>query len=101
MVNGAVANAAGGIGDFASAIGDGSTATANNNSGDIATVYGIDSTALAGGTSTALASNYDFAEIFGSSDIADAGSNAAIFADMLNANATGANYLVEILPSLF
>jgi hypothetical protein len=51
------------------------------------------------------AGTFDLASIFGNNDIAFAGSPgnfdlAAVFGDMLNATATGGNFLVDILPSL-
>jgi hypothetical protein len=82
------ANAVGNIGDFASVINTGSA---------------FDE-AIAGG-GVPFSSNFDIADIFGTGSTALAGSGgsfdlAAVFADMLDANAAGGNFLIDILPSL-
>ena len=70
-----------------------------------------DSTATAGGNSVDLG-NYDFATAFGNVDHVLSGAGlldsvgsfdlAAVFGDSISSSgATGANWLVEILPSLF
>lgn len=71
-----------GLSDLASAINTGSAFDQASANGffDTAEVFGTGSSALAG--------------FGGSSDL------AAVFADMLDANATGANFLIDILPSL-
>jgi hypothetical protein len=83
--------------------------------GDLASVVGGTSTADAGGEfGTDILGNYDVATVFDPfgtvGSYADAGANASdpgnydfagAFADDLNAVATGANYLFEVLPSLF
>jgi hypothetical protein len=65
--------------------------------------------AVAGGTSTNLLGDNDIATIIGTGSTAFAGSNlttagnfdlATVFGDMLNAMATGKDFLLDILPSL-
>lgn len=78
--------------------------------GDVATTIG-DGFTSAGGSSLSLLGNADFAENLGSLMSATAGSGdgvsgsfdiAAILAQGTgDANATGGNFLVDILPSLF
>jgi hypothetical protein len=97
--------------DIATALtGASGTATAQFGNADIATNIGDGST-LAGGSGATLLGNYDLAENLGSLMSATAGSSdtaagsfdiAAILAQGTgDANATGANFLVDILPSLF
>jgi hypothetical protein len=90
----AEANAVGGIGDLASVINTGSAfdeAVAGGTIGgpigyhDLATIIGTGSTAIAGSDLT-TAGNFD---------------DAVVFGDMLNAIATGKDFLIDILPSLF
>ena len=71
----------GGVDDVARAGGFSDTVLGSN---DIASVLGSDSTAIAGADATTA----------GDSDL------AAVFGDMLNALATGGNFLTDILPSL-
>jgi hypothetical protein len=78
----------GGIGDFASASGDGSTAAAGFGNSDLADVSGVDSTALAGGFNS-------ITETAGSSDIAEA------FGNDLTANASTGSNLFDFEPSVF
>jgi hypothetical protein len=82
-----------GIGDIASIINTGSgfdqafsggTSAIPFSDNDLAMIIGTDSTAIAGSSAT-TAGDWDFAGVFG---------------DMLHANATGANFLFDILPSL-
>jgi hypothetical protein len=70
--------------DSALVNGANSLAQAVSGISDSATVFGDGSSALAGGELTAPAS-FDL---------------AAVFADMLDANATDNNFLLDILPSL-
>ena len=106
-----VATAGNGSFDSAYALtGASGTAIAEFGNGDSATNIG-DGLASAGGTSESLLGNYDIAENFGSLMQAMAGSSdtasgsfdlAAILAGGTpDATATGGNFLVEILPSLF
>ena len=106
-----VATAKNGSFDSAYALtGNGGTAVAEFGNGDSATNIG-DGFASAGGTSDSLLGNVDIADNFGSLMQAIAGSSdvasgsydlAAILAGGTpDATATGANFLVEILPSLF
>jgi hypothetical protein len=87
----------------------GGSALAEFGNGNDASVVGT-STAQAGGTSADLLGNNDIATILGYGSEATAGANladpgsfdfASVFGDILDANATGANFLVDILPSLF
>lgn len=83
--------------------------------GNSASVFGMDDGVIAGGTADTgavdvIPGNNDIAEIFGNGDMANAGANlatpgdfdlAAVFGnDLGTAGATGANYLVDILPLL-
>jgi hypothetical protein len=106
-----VAEAENGSFDSAYALtGASGTAIAEFGNGDVATNIG-DGFTQAGGTSDSLLGNADFAENLGSLMSAIAGSSdtasgsfdiAAILAQgTADANATGANFLVDILPSLF
>jgi hypothetical protein len=79
-----------GSGDYASIFGDGDSAMAGGpgnllGNGDIAAVFGNDSTALAGADLTGNTGNFDLAADFG---------------NMLDANATGANFLIEVMTIL-
>jgi hypothetical protein len=90
-------------------------AFAGSGNGNIASVVGGTSSADAGGLSDgSILSNYDIATVFDPTgtvgSYADAGANASdpgnfdfagTFADGLQTFATGANYLFEVLPSLF
>jgi hypothetical protein len=101
-------------GDLDTAIVSGANAeaTAINGIHDLAFVVNTGSAmdeAVAGGTGAILNDN-DIAEIFGTGSTAFAGSDpttagsfdlAAVFGDMLNAMATGKDFLIDILPSLF
>ena len=114
IVNGAgtTAEAENGNSELASVFnltGTGGTADADWGNGNEALVFG-DSTASAGGTSADLG-NYDIASAFGNLDHVLAGANmldnvgsfdlGAVFGDGLSSSgATGANWLVEILPSI-
>ncbi|HME79129.1 MAG TPA: hypothetical protein VKI00_26785 [Mycobacterium sp.] len=83
--------------------------------GDLASVVGGTSAADAGGNfGTGVTGNYDIATVFDPfgtvGSYADSGANASdpgnydfagAFADDLQAIATGANYLFEVLPTLF
>ncbi len=90
--------------------GNSGEAVAAFGNGDSATNIG-DGSALAGGTSATLLGNFDIADNFGSLQQAMAGASdtasgsydlAAILAQGTpDATATGGNFLVEILPSLF
>jgi trimeric autotransporter adhesin len=86
-----------------------STAASGVGNGDIASVFGNYDIAGANGYEN-LVGNNDVALVVGSESYALAGSSftdpgsfdlAAIFGDSLDASAKGANFLVEILPSLF
>jgi len=108
-----------GNGDYASTSGDETGtnigALAGFGNGDIASVVGGTSSADAGGEyGTDILGNYDIASVFdptgAAGSFADAGANASdpgsfdlasVFGDGLNATAQGANFLVDILPSLF
>jgi hypothetical protein len=114
IVNGAgtTAEAENGNSELASVFnltGTGGSADADWGNGNEALVFG-DSTASAGGTSADLG-NYDIASAFGNLDHVLAGANmldnvgsfdlGAVFGDGLSSSgATGANWLVEILPSI-
>jgi hypothetical protein len=106
-----VATANNGSFDSAYALtGNSGSAVVEFGSGDSATNIG-DGSASAGGTSDSLMGNFDFATNLGSLSEATAGSSdiasgsydiAAILAGGTgDATATGGNFLVEILPSLF
>ena len=106
-----VASAENGSFDNALALtGNSGTALAQFGNGDVAADIG-DGSASAGGTSASLLGNLDFAGNFGSLSEATAGSSdiasgsydiAAILAGGTgDATATGGNFLVDILPSLF
>jgi hypothetical protein len=71
--------------DFATVFGADGTARAGNGYGDIAFILGTDSTATAGDPTTVTPGSFDLAAVFG---------------DMLNAMATGGNFMVDILPML-
>jgi len=76
--------------------------------GDIASVINTGSAfdqAISGGTAAVPFSDNDLALIIDTGSTAMAGSGgdwdfAAVFGDLLHANATGANFLLDILPSL-
>ena len=106
-----VASAENGSFDNALALtGNSGTALAQFGNGDVATDIG-DGSASASGTGDSLLGNLDFAGNFGSLSEATAGSSdiasgsydiAAILAGGTgDATATGGNFLVDILPSLF
>jgi len=94
-----------GVLDSAFASGTNAEANAVNGIGDLASVINTGSAfdeAIAGGISVNAFSDNDFAEIIGTGSTALAGSGgdwdlAAAFGDMLNAIATGGNFLFGIL----
>jgi hypothetical protein len=98
--------------DIASATGTNAEANALGAIGNLAAVDNTGSAfdqAVAGGTGP-LFGYHDIAEIIGTGSTATAGSDltaagnfdiAAVFGDMLNAIATGKDFLIDILPSLF
>jgi hypothetical protein len=89
--------------------GNWSTAAAGVGNGDFASIFGNYDIAGAVGYDSLLGNN-DIALVMGTESYALAGSSftdpgnfdlAAIFGDSLDTSAQGANFLVEILPSLF
>jgi hypothetical protein len=88
----------------------GGSAFADYGNGNDATVFGS-GIATAGGTSADVLGNNDIATVFGyDGSTADAGANltdpgsfdfASVFGDSLTATATGANFVFDIVPSLF
>ena len=109
-VNGGDATA-GGLHSIAFAYGDNSDAQTLG-IGDIASVINTGSAfdqAISGGTAAVPFSDNDIASVIGTGSTAIVGSGpatagdwdlAAVFGDMLHASATGANFLLDILPSL-
>jgi hypothetical protein len=97
---------------IASAIGTNAEANAVGGFGDLASVFNTGSAfdqAIAGGTIGGPIGSHDLAWIFGTGSTAIAGSdlttagnfdNAIVFGDMLNAVATGKDFLIELLPWL-
>jgi hypothetical protein len=98
--------------DSATVFGPNSTAFAGEGNGDLASIVNTGSTADAadaGGINATDLGNNDIASVLGTGSTATAGADlttpgdfdlATVFGDLLNAVATGGNFLVDILPSL-
>jgi hypothetical protein len=101
FANGANSTAAAtGVADSATAFGGNADAQASG-IGDIASIF---NTGSALDQATAITGDNLLAEVFGTGSTAVAGVGnwdlAAAFGDMLHASATGANFLLDIVPSL-